>query len=173
VQPSNVVLVAVIPLVAWRLYSRMRRLVGRQRSRAWRHWTAALVFPLLAALVAVGAASSARAEEALAAGLAIGIALALWGLRLTRFERTPEGWFYTPNAHIGIAISVLFVARIAWRLMEAGPAFSRGAAPHLTRSPLTLLVFGVVAGYYSAYAAGVLRWRHSRPQAPGPGQGGA
>jgi hypothetical protein len=28
-----------------------------------------------------------------------------------------------------------------------------------TRSPLTLLIFGVLAGYYMTYAVGLLRWR--------------
>jgi hypothetical protein len=33
--------------------------------------------------------------------------------------------------------------------------------PDFARSPLTLLVFGMLAAYYTTYAAGVLRWRHS------------
>ena len=158
---SATVLAVLVPLIGWRLYSRMRRLVGRQRSRAWRHWTAAIVFPLLAALFALAATAHPVALAALGAGCAAGIGLGVWGLRLTRFERTPEGWFYTPNAHIGIALSVLFAARIAWRLYEMqGIPVAPGGA-QLATSPLTLVVFGTLAGYYAAYAIGLLRWRHT------------
>ncbi len=155
----TIVFIALLPLIAWRLYSRVRRLVGRQRSRAWRHWTAAVLFPLLAMLLAFGAAARGDATGALAAltgGSALGIALAVGGLRLTRFERTAEGWFYTPSAHIGIALSVLLVGRIAWRVLEVR---TRGSTGHDASSPLTLAIFGTVAGYYAAYAIGLLRWR--------------
>jgi hypothetical protein len=167
---STIVVIALIPLIAWRMYSRVRRLVGRQTSRAWRHWTAVVLFALLLAALGFGARSSAPAIEALAAGAAVGMALGRWGLRLTRFERTAEGLFYTPNAHIGIALSAVFFARIAWRIYElqaqAGPMRSN---PDFARSPLTLLVFGMLAAYYTTYAAGVLRWRHSlRDAEPAP-----
>jgi len=161
VTSSATVLAVLVPLIGWRLYSRMRRLVGRQRSRAWRHWTAAIVFPLLAALFALAATAHPVALAALGAGCAAGIGLGVWGLRLTRFERTPEGWFYTPNAHIGIALSVLFAARIAWRLFEIQVHGAPPRGAQFATSPLTLLVFGTLAGYYAAYAIGLLRWRHT------------
>ena len=159
--PQTIVVIAVVPLVAWRLYSRIRRFIGRQRSRAGRHWAAVVLFPLMVALLGVAAAANATALAALGGGVAVGAALGVAGLRLTRFERTAEGWFYTPNAHIGIALSVLFTARIAWRVAEIE---LHGAAPggaQLASSPLTLAVFGMLAGYYMVYAAGLLRWRHS------------
>lgn len=161
-QASTLVVVALVPLIAWRFYSRVRRLIGRQKSRAWRHWAALVLFPTLLAMLAFGAAADRVAIGALIAGIAVGVGLGLLGLRLTRFERTAEGFFYTPNAHIGIAISVVFAARIAWRLIEV--QVHAGALPtgqDFARSPLTLLVFGVLAAYYTAYAAGVLRWRLS------------
>jgi cytochrome b561 len=101
----------------------------------------------------------------LAGGVAVGAILGVVGLRLTRFERTAEGWFYTPNAHIGIALSALFTARVAWRLVQlqlhgAAPAAAPGGA-QFASSPLTLVVFGMLAGYYTVYAAGLLRWRRS------------
>jgi hypothetical protein len=156
---SAAVLVVLVPLIGWRMYSRVRRLVGRQRSRAWRHWTAAIAFPLLAALLALGAMRDPLALGALAGALAVGVALGLWGLRLTRFERTAEGWFYTPNAHIGIALSLLLAARIGWRLFEMQAHGTAAPGAQFATSPLTLAVFGTLAGYYAAYAIGVLRWR--------------
>ena len=76
---------------------------------------------------------------------------------------TPEGFFFTPNAPLGIALSLLFLGRIAYRfetfyLAEGSQRFS---AADFGRSPLTLLIFGTLAGYYVAYAIGLLRWRHT------------
>ncbi|HEX3099225.1 MAG TPA: hypothetical protein VHQ02_16005 [Usitatibacter sp.] len=162
VPATTLVFAALVPLIAWRLYSRVRRLIGRQRSRAWRHWTAAVMFPLLALLLALAAAGNPLALGMLAGGLAIGAGLGLWGLRLTRFERTAEGFFYTPSAHIGIALSLLLAARIAWRLFEVRTAFpAAGGGQDFARSPFTLAVIGTLAGYYATYAVGLIRWRRS------------
>ena len=97
----------------------------------------------------------------LAGGLLLGSAVALYGLRRTQFELTPQGLYYTPNAHLGIALSLLFVARIVFRLVEVyviEPTAAHGATD-FARSPLTLAVFGLLAGYYVAYAIGLARWR--------------
>ena len=165
--PQQIMLVVLIPLIAWRLYRRVRGLIGRQKSRMRRHWTAVVLFPVVTLLLALGAATHPTALAGLAAGLVVGIGLAIWGLKLTRFEHTAEGFFYTPNAHIGIALSVVFLARVAWRLLEI-PALTvqQGAPPAFASSALTLVVFGALAGYYTAYAAGLLRWRHAAKDAP-------
>jgi hypothetical protein len=155
---------AFIPLVLWRIYARVRRNIGRQRSRAWRHWAGVVLFPLFVALVAVGAMRDPLAELALAGGVAGGVGLAMWGLRLTRFERTPEGFSYTPNAYIGVGLSLLLVGRVLYRMAELHAVQGAlvapgGPPPDLATSPLTLAIFGLVAGYYIAYGAGLLRWR--------------
>ena len=161
---STMLWIAIGLLVAWRVTSRIRRLIGRQQSRAWRHWCAAIFFPLLIVLIGLGALTSPLALGALATGLAGGIGLAVWGLRLTKFERTEAGYFYTPNAHIGIAISAIFIARLAFRAVQRVAltgAEARLATQDFGRSPLTLIIFGTMAGYYAWTAIGVLRWRAS------------
>jgi hypothetical protein len=167
---TSLIFIALVPLIAWRLYSRIRRLIGRQQSKLWRHRAAAILFPLLILMLGAGAIFSPLAIGALAAGIATGVGLSIWGLRSTRFEVTPQGWFYTPNAHIGIALSVIFAARILYRLFQVyaiGMA-SNSSAQDFTRSPLTLLVFGMLASYYAAYAVGMLRWRRSHRTAAAP-----
>ena len=167
--PQQIVVVVMIPLIAWRLYRRVRGMIGRQTSRMRRHWTAAIFFPVIALLVALGALFHPEALASLGAGIAVGIGLAVWGLRLTRFEHTAQGFFYTPNAHIGIALSVLFATRIVWRLFEMQSITGQGVAPqHFAANPLTLAIFGALAGYYTAYAVGLLRWRHGLRGAPPP-----
>ena len=93
--------------------------------------------------------------------MGLGALLGIFGLSKTRFEPTKQGLFYTPNAHLGIALSLLFVARIVYRLVEVYAI--EPTAPHgmddFARSPLTLAVFGLLAGYYIFYAVGLVRWR--------------
>jgi heme A synthase len=155
--------VALAAFIAWRLYRRTRKLIGRQRSTKGRHVASVILLPLLLAMLAMGAFfAGAAALLALAGGVAIGAALAIWGLKLTRFERTEEGWFYTPNARIGIALMALLVGRLAWRLVELARVYGtplRGASQDVMRSPLTLLIVATMLAYYAAYAAGLLRWR--------------
>ena len=159
------VLAVVIPLVLWRVYRRVRRFVGRQRSHLWRHWLAVIFFPLAIALLSLVALHDMTAFSCLAAGTATGVGLAIWGLKLTRFERTDTGFYYTPSAHIGIAVALVFVARVLYRLVEiyAAGGLARGGPQDFARSPLTLLAFGLLAGYYAAYASGILRWRLAAP----------
>ncbi len=157
--PSTLVFLALLPLLAWRMYSRFRRLVGRQRLSRIRPWITLTVFGLILVLLGFAAASHAGREATLLAGVAGGALLGVDGLRKTRFEPTPQGLFYTPNAHIGIALSLLFAARIAWRVFELFAAGTREPPSDFTRSPLTLAVFGLLAGYYVAYAIGLVRWR--------------
>lgn len=161
-QPSSLVLLVLLPLLAWRIYARVRRMVGRQRLSKVRPWITLILFPLLIALIA-SASWTLHPERLwlLAAGLAAGGALGVFGLRKTKFDPTPQGLYYTPNAHLGIALSMLFVVRILYRVVEVTilrPDGPRDTAD-FARSPLTLAVFGLLAGYYIAYAIGLVRWR--------------
>lgn len=105
INPSHplptVVIILVGPLVAWRLFRRMRRLVGRQRFRPLRTWLTVVFFPLPARFLLVTQARHPLAAGAELLGLGIGAALAVYGLRLTRWEPTPAGLFYTPNRTAG------------------------------------------------------------------------
>lgn len=161
--PATLLLPAgIAALVAWRLYSRTKRMVGRQRLSKVRPWLTACLFPLLAALLLLRSLFHPYSTLALVAGVVAGVALGLYGLRLTKFEQTPLGLFYTPNAHLGIALSLLLLARIGYRAAQmyfAAESIQEGSATFV-RSPLTLLIFGTLAGYYAAYAVGLLRWRH-------------
>lgn len=130
---------------------------------------------MLIFFLALGTMGEVWSLVALAVGVSSGMALGVWGLRLTRFERTSEGFFYTPNARIGIALSLVFVARIAFRLATlaalTGPEMQQ-AMQGFSRSPLTLVIVGTMLGYFFCYAIGMLRWRRAakrgewKPPAP-------
>lgn len=156
--PSPIVAAFLVPFVMWRVYQRIKRLMVRQRSQPWRHWIAAILFPVIIVLLGVGALAHPLALAGMAAGIAAGAALGVVGLRRTVYERIGGAYFYTPNAHIGILVSMLFLGRLLYRGYEY---YMLDAAhqPDFASSPLTLMVFGVLAGYYTMYAAGLLRWR--------------
>jgi hypothetical protein len=163
---SQLITAGIVLVVALRLYSRIRRMIGRQQSRAWRHWFAAIFFPVILTMFAITALAHPEAEGALALGIATGVGLAIWGLRMTKFETAATGYFYTPNAYIGITLSLLFVARIGYRFYELSMMTAVQSPEQLQdfgRSPLTLAIFGMLAGYYATYAVGLLRWRASTP----------
>jgi hypothetical protein len=156
--PTPVVAVVLAPLVLWRLYSRIKRLTTRQRSRTWRHRTTLVFFPLLVLLLAVGTMGAPAALGALAAGIALGVPLGLAATSKTLFEQAGDEFYFTPHAPIGFAVASLFICRMGYRAWEF---YAQGSAVQhdLVRSPLTLLVFGILAGYYMTYAIGLLRWR--------------
>ena len=78
--------VLVVALVVWRVYARIRRVIGRQRLSAVRPWVTVVVFPLVAALVLSTSLLHPLTGVALAGGAVVGIALGVLGTRLTRFE---------------------------------------------------------------------------------------
>ncbi|MCE9658392.1 MAG: hypothetical protein K8R60_07515 [Burkholderiales bacterium] len=160
--PTTLLLPAgIAALVGWRLYSRVKRMVGRQRLSKVRPWLTLGLFPLLVALLLVGSLSHPYVALALVGGVGAGSVLGSYGLRLTKFEQTPLGLFYTPNVHLGIALSALFIARVGYRAAQLyfAPGPLQEGSTAFARSPLTLLIFGTLAGYYIAYAIGLLRWR--------------
>jgi hypothetical protein len=84
-------------------------------------------------------------------------------LKKTKFEPTREGLFYTPNAHLGIILSMLFVGRILYRIfavyLVATTAKPRDPSDFMG-SAATVAIFGLLAGYYITYAIGLARWRY-------------
>lgn len=166
--PFSLVTVAILALVAWRVYMRFRRSIGRQRFVPARSWLSVTLFPVALIAVAFGLRFQPPLMGlSLAGGLALGVALGVLGLRLTRFEVARDGLYYVPSAHLGIALSTLLVGRILYRYFTAGvPGTDPGAPVAMHLTPLTLVLIGTLAGYYVTYALGLLRWsvRNRRTQ---------
>lgn len=161
--PSLVVYLGIAALVVWRLYSRIRRMVGRQKMSVRRTWIRIAFFSVLSVMLLLGSALHPMHALALLGGAAVGAALGWYGIRLTRFEQTPEGLFYTPSMHLGIALSALFIGRLVYRGLllysASGAASNTFPSAEFSGSPLTLTIFGILAGYYVTYAIGLLLWR--------------
>ena len=168
-----IALVLLSAFVAWAIYRRIRRNIGRQPVTARRMQARVVILALVLLLFGSHAVHSPELAGALLAGLAAGAALGLLGLRHTKFESTPEGNFYTPHTYIGVTVSALLIARIVYRLVATYPAgFAAAQAngdPFASyRSPLTNAIFGVVVGYYVLYYVGILmKSRDARVPADG------
>jgi hypothetical protein len=157
---TTLALLVLTPLLVWRVYSRLKTQMGRQRSIVSRHWTGVLVFTAMIAVPASELMDRPLPLAALGAGTLAGIAYAAWGLRLTRFEDTSEGYFFTPNARLGIVVAMLLVARVLYIGVEMYANQGSGVPVlRFTDSPLTMLIVGVTGAYFATYSAALLRWR--------------
>jgi hypothetical protein len=147
-------------LIVWSIYRRVRRNIGRQKLRPQRIIVSIVVLSAVS-LISLGLSLGDMPLLAgSAGGLALGVALGFVGLRLTRFETTEEGHFYTPNTMIGVALSALFIGRLVYRMWVLKDA---AAAPYhhpAFQSPLTFFIFGSVAGYYIVYYIGLFVHTH-------------
>lgn len=158
---------AAAPLMLWGMYRRVHRNVARQKAVAWRLMMRATVLSILFVVLLFWPAFDPLMAASQAAGALVGVAFAGWGLRLTRFERMPDGCYFKPNPILGAAVSMLFIGRMIYRVVVLYPALSavQKSGGDVTaqmlnsgsRSALTIALLGVVMGYFSIYCLGVLR----------------
>jgi hypothetical protein len=162
-------------LIVFALYRRLRRSFGRQLLRPARMILRIVLITVAGCALLPMALLSAQYLWAEIAGAALGIGLGSWGAERTRFVTFGGRLHYVPHTYTGIAVSLLFVGRLAFRAVQvyarvqapdAGGAYVTGApdpslafAPaSMVRSPLTVGIFFVLAGYYLWYYGWVL-WK--------------
>lgn len=172
--PNLLMPTMVSPLVAFMVWRRVRRQFGRQPVRRGPMIARVAILLVVAGLVSLAGLRDPRLLESLAAGVLGGTALGLLGLRLTRFVRGADGRdLYLPNPWIGATVTAVLVGRLAWRFLvlvpHAGGAGPMAASPtpQLGSSPLTLLMVGLMIGYYVSYYAGLLVHHRRFAQAQG------
>jgi hypothetical protein len=153
-------------LIAWSIYRRVRRNIGRQKLRPVRIIISIVVFSLISLVFLALSLQLPKLLPGIGGGLLLGVLLGFVGLRLTKFETTDEGHFYTPNTHIGVALSVLFVGRLIYRFWVLNDAATAGNHPPPFQSPLTFFIFGLIAGYYIVYYAGLFVHTHDKKLSP-------
>jgi hypothetical protein len=163
-------------LIVFAVYRRLRRSFGRQLLRPGRMVLRIVLITLVGSALLPMALLSAQYLWAEIAGAALGIGLGLWGAERTRFVRYGGQLHYVPHTYTGIAVSLLFLGRLAFRAVQvyagvqaphaAGGAYvtdapdpsSAFAPTSMVRSPLTVGIFFVLAGYYLWYYGWVL-WK--------------
>jgi hypothetical protein len=167
----------MLPLLALIVWRRVSRQFGRQPIRRKRMIFRIVAFSFIGCLFALSGFHRLALAEGLVGGALIGGAIGLIGLRLTRFEDDPvKGDCYVPNPWIGVLLTVLLLGRLAWRFLVAWPQLQHASAQPgvypmqsmgYTSSPLTMLVIGLLVGYYIVYFSGLLihhrRFRQSHP----------
>jgi len=147
----------LVPLVGFMLYRRFkttfgRQLVSRTKLRVRLGLLALIgVFVLVTAQTVLGAAIAGG-------GLVVGVGLAIWGVRHTQFELLPTESYYTPNKWIGLAVTALFLGRLAARFLTVYQSVAQpgGTSVDLHRSPATAAILLLMVGYYVAYYAAIL-----------------
>ncbi len=91
----------VIPLAGWRLYSRYRNNVGRQRCNPRKSWASVVLFPFLFLFLAGLSFRDTASFASLLAGGAAGACLGILGITLTTFEAVDADLFYRPHSYLG------------------------------------------------------------------------
>lgn len=149
-------------LIVWRFYRRVRRNIGRQKLRP-RRFTVSLAIICLASLFIIYASlHNLSLLLGFGGGFLCGALLGLIGLRLTKFETTNEGHFYTPDTRIGIAVSLLLIGRLVYRYWVLSNVSTAPNHPPPMESALTFFIVGLTFGYYILYYIGLFVHTHDR-----------
>jgi hypothetical protein len=162
-------------LVVFAVYRRLRRSFGRQLLRPGRMTVRIVLLGVVGCALLPMALRSAQFLTAELAGAALGVGLGLWGAERTRFLTYGERLHYVPHTYTGIAVSLLFLGRLVFRVVQmysgertshiANAAMANAADPAhgfapagMVQSPLTVGIFFVLMGYYLCYYSLVL-WK--------------
>ncbi len=157
---TTLALLVLTPLLVWRVYNRIKARMTRQRSIVSRHYTGVLVFGAMILVPLVQLFGNPASLAALLLGAALGTGWSMWAIKRTRFEDTPQGYYFTPPARLGILMAMILVARILYLGVEIYANQGKGIpAPRLTDDPITMLCVGLTAGYFAYYSAALLLWR--------------
>ncbi|MGH8306759.1 MAG: DUF1453 domain-containing protein [Gammaproteobacteria bacterium] len=161
--------ILIAALVLFFLYRRFRRNFGRQPLRPKRMTFRIVALAIVCLLLLASPFRSVMSFAAAALGAVIGIGLAFYATAHTKFETTPQGRFYRPHTYIGMAVTALLIGRLIYRfavvypmlhgaVQQASQMNQMQASPFASyqRSPLTLGIYFILAGYYICYYAGVL-----------------
>ena len=158
----------MLPIMAWVVWRRVSRSFGRQPIKRKTMIVRIAIFAVIGVLLALSGLHKIELAEGLFGGVILGAALGILGVRLTRFEVDPvRGDCYVPNPWIGAFLTLLLLGRLAYRLVvvylpqmqQAHAATGSDAqawSSGYTSSPLTMLVIGLLIGYYILYFAGLL-----------------
>jgi hypothetical protein len=159
---TTLALLVLAPVLVWRIYSRIKAQMTRQRSILQRHYTGLGVFAAMAIVPMSQLMDDLSLLPWLVGGVAAGLGYGWWGLKKTRYEVTQEGYFFTPHRLLGLVVAMQFVAFLMYIGFEIYANQGSGqATPKVTDYPLALSSMGLVAGYFGIYSAGLLKWRRT------------
>jgi len=162
---TTLALIILLPVLVWRIYTRLKSQMTRQRSIMSRHYTGLLVFGAMVLVPVASLGGQPTALLALLGGAVMGGFLGIYGLRRTRFEDSAEGYYFTPDPRLGVLIAMVLVARVLYLGIEI--YLNQGSNqpnPRFTDSPLTMYCLGLSGAYFALYSGGLVRWRRKKRQ---------
>ena len=166
---TTLVLLLLVPLAVWRIYSRLKVVLGRTKSELWRHYATLVVMVGAVLAVAVQVFGNWVALAALAAGVAVGAPLGRLSMKRSRLENRPDGFFYTQDRRLGLLVVMLFISRLIHRLFEAYLHMHNGMAlDDFFNNPISPWLFGLLGGFYAMYAWLLIEWRRTQKPVPRP-----
>jgi dolichyl-phosphate-mannose--protein O-mannosyl transferase len=167
---TTLVLLLLVPLAVWRIYSRLKRLMCRTKSEMWHHYLSVGVMAAMLLAVAVNIFGNWIGLAALLAGAIIGVVLGQRNMKLSRLENRPDGFFYTPNRTLGLLVAMLFISRLIYRLFEAYLHMHDGLPlePDFLGNPISAWLFGLFGGFFGMYALLLIQWRRAQKPMPRP-----
>jgi hypothetical protein len=94
----------IAALAVFIIYRRLRRSFGQQPLQRVRMQARMIILLIIGCLLLPVAWRSTEFLSAVLAGVAAGVALALWGAARTRFLKIDQQLYYVPHTYTGIAV---------------------------------------------------------------------
>ncbi|TBL80691.1 CcdC protein domain-containing protein [Paenibacillus thalictri] len=157
----------IVLLLAFVIYRRVKRSIGFQKLQRSRLIIRTVLFAVIGIAIFIAGLRHPLYMIGDVAGLAVGVCLAIYAVKHSRFEKRQDGWYY--RTHLGIELSVLFLflGRLAYRMFlmysqaQNDPSHPFNANPYdpqaLASDPWTSGIFYVIIAYYVGYFGYLLR----------------
>lgn len=152
-----------IALLPFSLFQRYRVGSARRPARGWFITLNLVAIVISTVLFLFGAAvTNAWVAETFRyslVGLAVGCALGMLGLAVTRWEITPHSFHFTPNRWLVLLVTLMVTARVLYGFWRSWHAWTDGLQAWSAEFGVagSMGAGAVVLGYYLAYWLGVRR----------------
>ncbi|UQZ83600.1 hypothetical protein SK3146_02787 [Paenibacillus konkukensis] len=150
-------------LVGLMIYRRTKRTIGLQKLVRSRLLFRTVLFAIIGCVLLYAGFLHPVNLIAAAAGLICGLVLAYYAVKHTEFEQRADGLYYRTHLWVNIAVLVLLVGRIAYRVMQMNAQAPMTDPPAgnpmemYGRDPLTVGIFFVLVSYYIRFFTFLLR----------------
>jgi hypothetical protein len=164
---SPLTIALIVAVLVFVIVRRARALIGRQKIRSSSLMLRLAIFAVLGGVVIAATITHPVNLLGDLVGLVIGAVVAWYGLRLTSFEHTPDGIYYTPNMYIGLAVFAVFLVRFGYRMLlivlqantlaaQSSVSGTNSFSQYYGRDPYTTAAYFILIGYYVVYYTALL-----------------
>ncbi|MFH5181559.1 hypothetical protein ACHHV8_02380 [Paenibacillus sp. TAB 01] len=147
--------VGMTVLIGFILYRRFKRTVGFQKLTRSRFWFRIVLFSLVGCIFLYLGFLHPSNLIADGIGLLCGLVLSHLAVKHTQLEKREDGWYYSTHLGVQIAVLLLLVARVGYKVLtmytmspEAIAAANADPAQQFTKDPLTAGIFFVMVSFY-------------------------